>query len=495
MFSFAISFGSSFFLSPYLVKNIGEEAYGFVPLINNVINIAQIVTVALNSMASRFIAVSLHKEDYESANKYFNSVIISNVIISIVLLIPAILLVVFVDSVFNVPAHLVTDVRVAFALLTFNFMVSICFTAFHVGTFATNRLDISSIRSIIGQFLRAAVIVVLFSLFSPSIVFTVIASVVATLFTAISNAVISKKLVPQLKVSAKAFDKKYVGTLFKSGVWNSVGTLSYDLFSGLDLIIANIFIDASAMGVLSVSKTVPNTIGSLSTTIISVFMPSLTKYFAKNEKEKIYDAFKQETKILLLILGPILAFLVGFGDVFYKIWMPTLQAKELQILSILALLPLIIALGSKGLANTFTVYNKIKLPSLVTLGLAALSTITVFVLLKTTNLGVYAIAGVSSFYLIIKEIIFVPIYAAKCMNVKYGYFFKNILKSIITMLIVSSLAILVSSFVNVYGWFGLFFWAAINSFLALIVIVLLNFSKKDIKDIFEKITSKKHRQK
>ena len=36
--SLAVTFGISFFLSPYIVKTVGVEAYGFVGLANNFIS-------------------------------------------------------------------------------------------------------------------------------------------------------------------------------------------------------------------------------------------------------------------------------------------------------------------------------------------------------------------------------------------------------------------------------------------------------------------------
>ena len=50
--SFAINICISFFLTPFIIKNIGIEANGFVTLANNVVEYAQIFTLAINSMAS-----------------------------------------------------------------------------------------------------------------------------------------------------------------------------------------------------------------------------------------------------------------------------------------------------------------------------------------------------------------------------------------------------------------------------------------------------------
>ena len=56
--SFVITMGISFFLTPFIVGKLGREAYGFIGLINNIISYASVVTIALNSMAGRFITLA-----------------------------------------------------------------------------------------------------------------------------------------------------------------------------------------------------------------------------------------------------------------------------------------------------------------------------------------------------------------------------------------------------------------------------------------------------
>ena len=57
-----INFCISFFLTPYIISQVGAEAYGFVGLANEFIGYAQIITVAINSMASRFIILKFQKK-------------------------------------------------------------------------------------------------------------------------------------------------------------------------------------------------------------------------------------------------------------------------------------------------------------------------------------------------------------------------------------------------------------------------------------------------
>ena len=59
--SYGISLGISFFLTPYIVSRLGAAAYGFLGLSNNIIGYTSLITVALNSMAGRFVSIHYHK--------------------------------------------------------------------------------------------------------------------------------------------------------------------------------------------------------------------------------------------------------------------------------------------------------------------------------------------------------------------------------------------------------------------------------------------------
>ena len=58
--SFMVNIGINFLFTPYLINTVGKEAYSFFPLANNFISYTSIITVALNSMASRFITINIH---------------------------------------------------------------------------------------------------------------------------------------------------------------------------------------------------------------------------------------------------------------------------------------------------------------------------------------------------------------------------------------------------------------------------------------------------
>ena len=64
----AMSFVVSFFLTPFITNMLGTEAYGFVTLSKNFVSYAVIISTALDSYATRYIAMEYHKRDFDKAN-------------------------------------------------------------------------------------------------------------------------------------------------------------------------------------------------------------------------------------------------------------------------------------------------------------------------------------------------------------------------------------------------------------------------------------------
>lgn len=96
--AFVVQFGINFVLTPYIVRTLGSEAYGFVQLSNNVISWISILTVALNSMSGRFICIEINRQNTEKAKEYFNSVLVANTVLAAVLMVPSVLLVILLTK-------------------------------------------------------------------------------------------------------------------------------------------------------------------------------------------------------------------------------------------------------------------------------------------------------------------------------------------------------------------------------------------------------------
>ena len=97
LLAFAVNMGISFFLAPIIEAQMANT-YGFVTLANQFVLYAQIVVSALNTMASRFVTIHIHRGEEQEAREYFSSVFFGNVIMAGIFLLPALVIVIFIGK-------------------------------------------------------------------------------------------------------------------------------------------------------------------------------------------------------------------------------------------------------------------------------------------------------------------------------------------------------------------------------------------------------------
>ena len=222
--AFIVNLGISFVLTPIVDKMI-PNSYGFVNIANQFVQWAQVVVSALNTLASRYITIHLHKGEEQEASEYFSSVFFANMFMAAVFLVPAVFVIVFIDRMFQVPAGVLGDVQILWAFVFLNFFISIITSVFSTSTYSMNRLELSSVATIVTELARLGVLYIAYRFFSPYLFYIGVASVVSTSLMAFANAGFTKKLLPGIKITVKNFRLDKVKELVSLGAWNSVTRL------------------------------------------------------------------------------------------------------------------------------------------------------------------------------------------------------------------------------------------------------------------------------
>lgn len=423
-----INTGINFFLSPYITEHLGVEANGYITLANNFISYFGLITTALDSMAGRFMLISIRKNDYKEANEYYSSVLFGDWMLASILLIPVLVLVIKIDSFIQVSTGMIRDVQFLFALVFFNFFFSFCMPKWANATYSTNRLYLRSIKTAITTTIRALLIFVAYKYLPAFAFYVALGGVIASVLDKLIEYYYKRTLLPTLRVDQRDFRWVKIKTLVSSGIWNTVSQCGNILLEGLDILIANILINPVMAGVLSLSKIVPNMINQIVGTIGTTFGPRLTQLFADCDYDGMTKEIKSQIKIVSTIANIPIGVTIVLGSLFFKLWVPSQDANLLTVLATLTLIGMLFSGVSNCLLNIFTAANKLKMNSLVVIATGLLNILIVFILLKTTSLGVLAVAGVSSIITILRIFLFVAPYSAKCIHQKSITFIFPLLK-------------------------------------------------------------------
>lgn len=485
-----ISMGINFFLSPFIVRTVGVEAYGFVQLGNNIISYLAILAIALNSMSSRFVSIEYFRGNKKSANEYFASTFYSNILLGLILTPIIIVAVVNISRLINIPLELVLDVQFLLGFLSLNFVIGLLSTNLSVSYYITNKLYLHSLIQICAHLIKAVLLIVLFGLFNPYVSYVALSALIITILTQLANLYWKKKLIPDLKIDFKYFRLSKVKELISSGLWNSITRLGSILSEGLDLLIANLMISATGMGILSIAKIIPNLINMILNSIISTFLPNMTELYAHKKQGELVASIKQSMRIIGMIINIPIALLIAYGDILFTVWFPTQDASLLQTLSILTVLPWAFMGQATIIHNIFTIVNRIRVNSILVTLTGLLNVLIVFILLKTTNLGLFAVAGVSAILSIIRNGLYTVPFGAKYIDEPWYIFYPDIFKSVISVTLISTIGILLKTKVNDYTWFNLIILSAVLTFIGVAFNFVIVFRKSDRKYIVDKIKSK-----
>lgn len=496
--SFCVTMGINFLLTPYITEKVGIEAYGFVSLANSFVNYAAIITLALNSMASRFISVSYHKGENREANEYFNSVLITNLFLVLILFIPSIFLIIYLENVVTISSDLVIFVKILFALVFINFFIGLINTTFAVATFIKDRVDLNNLRTMESNLLKAGLMIVLFALYGPNIVFVGIAFLMATCYLLFFNIYYTRKLIPELKIKRAYFNIKKVITIFMSGIWNTVTKLGQVLADGLDLLVCNLFVNPVAMGELAVAKVVSTSLSTLTASLGAVFHPKMTYHYALDNKDDEINEIKLSMKIGAFFTNILLSGIIALGLNLFALWIPSQNIKIIYYATVVTIMGSFVGSSINSLFNVFTVTNKLKLNSLVTLLQGFLNVLIVYVLLKMNLFPGYEIvliSGISVSIAIIKNLTFTPMYAAKCLKVKLTTFYSTIFNGILSAIILTITFFIIGKIFNPSTWMQLIMCSILCGVIGMIENFYILFNKEQRNIAISMIRIKRERNK
>lgn len=457
LITFVVNLAIGFVLTPYIVSSVGAEAYGFVGLANDIINYATIITIALNSVAGRFITIKYHQGKKKAADQYFTSVFFSNVFLSLLLIAVSIPLIINLEKIVHISPKLVVDVKFLFLFIFINFVLNVLSTNFTVATFITNKLHLSSIANVLAALVKIFLMVLLFSTLKSHVTYVGIATCVSSVLLLALNILYTQRLIPDMQIRLRYLSFYRIKQLFSAGVWNSVVKLAQILSDGLDLLLANLFVGPYYMGILSVSEVVSNAISVLMGTISNLFSPNLTFYYAKGQIMEMVVELKLSMKVTGFFTNIAFCFVTIFGLDFFKLWTPHQDIHLLWVLCVLTMSSFIISGATTPLSNVFLITNRLKLISFIWLANGVVNIVLVLILLKTTHYGIYAVAVVSQISGSVTNLVFLPVYASICLKIKAITFYKTLFRYVFTSLVM----LLCFKLIQVILPFHTFSWMAL----------------------------------
>lgn len=485
IFSFIIAFLVSIWLTPFIINKLGSEAYGFIPLSQSLVDYMALISLALNGMLQRFFTISVKSSDMKNAKSYFNTSLFANIFIAPILVILVIISTFYIDKILNVPAEILIDVQITFLIFGMSFIINMIFNSFGMAFFCENRLELNSIGNVITVAVRAIILVIVLNLFTPHIWIVGIGAIIPSIILVFYNYYYFKKLLPEINISYKFFDFSKLKELLSAGIWNSINYIGAILYLRIDMLVANLLLGSKIAGEFSAVLVWSNLLRGISTTITSVFSPTMMKLYAEDK----IDEFIRYSNFSVRISGFILAIPIGiifsFSESILNIWLGNDFIKYSLLLKLMVVhLP--INLSVQSLFAVFMTKNKMRTPAIVTIIMGLINMVIAVIFVKYLNWGIYGITVAGGIMLMAKNLIFTPIYCAKITDQKWNVYFKGVISPLLGLLFITIICNVVNYYIEISDWYSLIIAGLIASSVYFMISYLILF-RKDEKESIHKI--------
>jgi len=436
--------------TPYLIRHLGVAAYGLIALANSLTSYLGILNLSLNGAAGRFLTIDLARGDHVTANRTFNTALIANLGLCILML-PLIFILVFnFRRWFDIPVGQETDAQWLFAITLVAYLLAVVQSSFSVSSWARNRFDLRNAVIALHHLARVGIVVVMFSLVPPALWHVGVGIAGATLLGFVGDLWLWRRLTPELHIRPSNFDRSRVHELFGMSGWlivNQVGTL---LFLNVDLIIANTLLGAEVAGGYGSVLLFSTMLRRLAQTASMVLTPTVLAKYACGDLAAVNRISQQAVKFLGLAMALPIGLLCGFAEPLLGLWLGP-EFRSLAWILVVLTAHLSINLAVLPLFGINIAFNKVRIPGLVTLVMGVCNVGLAIAFVKM-GWGVIGIAAAGAFVLTAKNALFTPAYTAYIQKLPWRTFMKAMLPAMAAFMAIAFLMYSITQIASIHSW-------------------------------------------
>lgn len=454
LLSMIIQFIQSLWVTSFIQRMMGIEAYGYIAVIVNIINMAGIITVALTSVCSRYIVIELEKRDYDRIQKIFNTIYFALIFLSCVCVVVFLIILINLDRLINISTQFAGQVSVLMIIVGADFIIQLLQVLYLSVLYYEEKLYYSYYVSIISNIAKVLIVVIIFHFWRPVVWGAYVGAVVVNGVALIIYKSYLKKHYPNIKKNPRYFDFTKLKEVLGTGGWVSLSKLAATLLSSCSTYLVNILIGVYMAGIYGSIAQVQSILSFITIAIVNVFLPQMYKIYATSNRVDLVNCTTENLKSLSIVLGIVVGGLIVFGDEFMCIWISKEYLKY-NILLILSVFYLAFVYSSEMLNQLLITVNKTKIPAFISIIAGIINILVAIFLVRVIDMGFYGIAIAQMLTLCIRSGIFLPIYTSCCLEQKWYIFLRKQFWCIESMIITMGIGYFFDYWILVNSWMKL----------------------------------------
>ncbi|MFZ0248362.1 MAG: oligosaccharide flippase family protein [Acidimicrobiales bacterium] len=289
--------------TPLLTHGLGPERYGIWAMVGSIIPYLEILELGFASTTIVMLARHMASGDSESAQAILNTSLFLLIVPGLVCFGLACGVAVVLPHVVTITPSQVGAARTLVILLGIDMAFSIPSDTFGGGLIALQRWDLLNatlVAVILGQALGWFIVIRL----GGGLVALGLVTVGVSLVGQLARFVIFRRLLPDLKITPKSFDRRLVRSFAGLSGWFSVSQLVFLAVNTIDVVIVGAVVGVAEAGIYAVGLRLSTLASSAVTPVTGVFAPASAHSIGRGDADKLSSMVVMGNRVATSIAIP-----------------------------------------------------------------------------------------------------------------------------------------------------------------------------------------------
>ena len=328
---------TSFFMSPFVVRSLGNDAYGVWTLLNSTVAYLGLLDLGLRGTVTRFVSRDYAQRDHKAVSGVVSTILWFRVFFGVAAVSISFALSSSITGLFQIPLETHAIARWAFVLLAGSFAVSLVSGVFGGVLVALHRFDLVSGITISQTIVRAIGVIYLLNS-GYSLLGLAVWDFVVVVLAGMALWEAAYRVYPELRIAFRVDRRVNVREIVGYSVYAYVINVCIQVIYYTDNLVVGALLSAGAVTVFSIGGGLVQYLRQVVSSLTVTFMPIVSGIEGEDQQHQLRRVLIYGTRAALLIALPIIVALFTRGRTFIGLWMGEEYARASgRVLEILLL--------------------------------------------------------------------------------------------------------------------------------------------------------------
>ncbi len=326
-----------FFLSPFVVHQLGSVAYGIWSLLISISGFLSLAELGVGGGLGQYLNYHLARREIKKVNTVINTSLVFFFMSGLIMLLCVGALSMLFGSVFkNVPSNYLPAIKMSMFLIGFQLWISFFYATFNQILASIDRFDLQNIVKIMSIGLQASGTVFVLS-WGGGIVGLALVQLACGVFGMLFTVVLVRRVFPEFSLRPASARLECFREMFGFSLWAFVGKIAFRMLYWMDIVLIGILLTPKHVAYYSIAAMLVMHARGFIIQSSFILTPQIVKDCALRNWGALQNIFSRGSTMVMAIGIPMFVGFVVFGKEFISLWMGREYVISYRILAILSL--------------------------------------------------------------------------------------------------------------------------------------------------------------